>query len=480
MRVNLMAGLMALAWATCAISTGGSAQAQLLPSPGPSTPAPLWFTPHATSSTEPAPIAVAPNTNRFWSSAVESQPKQSDLVPLQKHGLWFQRTQASTDKVHPIAAPEIGSPTPHATHSIWSELAKHAQADSQTTTQAQTPKSSMSNATVPAASVPETAIGAKNSEQSYSEQFSNLLHSASARMNALTVDSVNAKVQPAADAEVDPARNPATITAVAAPTNQLGVQVAFAEVPWSAIASPQQISSGHATLAEAFGPALGESTKLGDWPKAISETVANASTERYALTDDQPSSSDVRASSVQAKSGQTDTPSQPRGLSEKLRDDSSSTIKASKPLLAIDSMTGPLSNTDDLFARLGLQDDYREIAAHIASGPRADGSNYVWMPAAYTWISPAFYHHPLYFEQPNLERYGLGRSRLVQPILSSVHFFGSIPLVPYKTLTHHPRERVYTLGNGRPGNCVPVQRGVLLGQSHVGEVAMFWEECSGY
>ena len=41
-------------------------------------------------------------------------------------------------------------------------------------------------------------------------------------------------------------------------------------------------------------------------------------------------------------------------------------------------------------------------------------------------------------------------------------------------------DRVYTLGQGRPGNCVPVQRGVILGQSTVGEVSMFWEECSGY
>lgn len=149
-------------------------------------------------------------------------------------------------------------------------------------------------------------------------------------------------------------------------------------------------------------------------------------------------------------------------------------------LLDVASMTGPSRDATHIFGDLQVQDNLRTTASLIATGPRSDASDFQWMPAAYTWISPAFYHKPLYFEQPNLERYGIGRSRVVQPIISSVHFFGSIPLVPYKTLTHHPREKTYTLGNGRPGNCVPVQRGVLLGQSTIGEVLMFWEECSGY
>ncbi len=151
-----------------------------------------------------------------------------------------------------------------------------------------------------------------------------------------------------------------------------------------------------------------------------------------------------------------------------------------RPLLYTESMIGPLKGADSLFGRLELQDDIRDYASTIYTGPRGDANGFEWMPAAYTWISPAFYHKPLYFEQPNLERYGVGHARVAQPLLSSIHFFGSIPLVPYKTLTHHPREKVYTLGQGRPGNCVPVQRKVLLGQSTVGEVLLFWEDCSGY
>lgn len=150
------------------------------------------------------------------------------------------------------------------------------------------------------------------------------------------------------------------------------------------------------------------------------------------------------------------------------------------PLLNTDSMIGPLKGAEQLFNRLDLAEDLRTFGAPAAVGPRADASQFGWMPTPYTWISPAFYHYPLYFEQPNLERYGVGRARAVQPLLSSAHFFWSIPLMPYKTLTHHPRERVYTLGQGRPGNCLPVQGGVILGPSAVGEVSMFWEQGSGY
>lgn len=145
------------------------------------------------------------------------------------------------------------------------------------------------------------------------------------------------------------------------------------------------------------------------------------------------------------------------------------------PLLNTESMIGPLRGAEQLFSRLQLDEDLRGFASPAVPGAREDVNQYSWMPTPYTWISPAFYHYPLYFEQPNLERYGIGKSRVVQPMLSSIHFFGSIPLIPYKTLTHNPREHIYTLGQGRPGNCVPVQRGVVLGTSTVGDVSMFWE-----
>lgn len=153
--------------------------------------------------------------------------------------------------------------------------------------------------------------------------------------------------------------------------------------------------------------------------------------------------------------------------------------KDSKLLNAAD-MTGELKNPIQLFERLEVSDEFLSSSQVIATGARQDANSVSWFPSEYTWSSPAFYHKPLYFEQPNLERYGIGRSRLVQPVASGFHFFASIALIPYKSFTHHPAEKVYTLGHNRPGDRVPVQRRVWLGQSTFGEVRWFWADRSGY
>ena len=148
-----------------------------------------------------------------------------------------------------------------------------------------------------------------------------------------------------------------------------------------------------------------------------------------------------------------------------------------------DSMIGPMSNTQKLFSMLEVQDQFQGYAEPVNAGRTRDLDSPMHAPYTlenYTWISPVFYHKPLYFEQPNLERYGQGTYRFLQPAASSIHFFGTIPLLPYKVLTQHPCEKHYTLGNRRPGNCNPVQRRVVLGQSTVGEVREFYREGSGY
>lgn len=74
----------------------------------------------------------------------------------------------------------------------------------------------------------------------------------------------------------------------------------------------------------------------------------------------------------------------------------------------------------------------------------------------YLWSSPASRHKPLYFEQPNLERYG---SHICGDCLASVTatscFVGCALSLPYQLATEPPRECVYTLGSYRPGGCNP-------------------------
>jgi hypothetical protein len=151
---------------------------------------------------------------------------------------------------------------------------------------------------------------------------------------------------------------------------------------------------------------------------------------------------------------------------------------------SVESMIGPMAGADVIFSNLHIQDDFRDRAGAPLEEVRSDkddaGFGPEWPYQNYAWVSPTFSHAPLYFEQVNLERYGIGSNRYLQPVCSFVHFFGSVGLLPYKVLTQHPRERVYTLGHQRPGDRVAYQKRSLLGQSYPGEACKYFHDYSGY
>jgi hypothetical protein len=64
-----------------------------------------------------------------------------------------------------------------------------------------------------------------------------------------------------------------------------------------------------------------------------------------------------------------------------------------------------------------------------------------------------FAYHPLYFEDMNLERCGLSCGCWVQPVVSGVHFFGTVAILPYKMLVAPPCSYVFP-----PGECPPCFR----------------------
>ncbi len=81
------------------------------------------------------------------------------------------------------------------------------------------------------------------------------------------------------------------------------------------------------------------------------------------------------------------------------------------------------------------------------------GRNFV--PSAMQWHASALCHKPLYFEEVQLERYGHEIGPVLQPVVSTVHFFGNIAVLPYKMGIHPPQECQYALGYYRPGDCAP-------------------------
>ncbi len=81
------------------------------------------------------------------------------------------------------------------------------------------------------------------------------------------------------------------------------------------------------------------------------------------------------------------------------------------------------------------------------------GRNFI--ASAVEWKASGLCHKPLYFEEVQLERYGHEVGPVLQPLISSAHFFGNILILPYKMGIHPPGECQYALGYYRPGDCAP-------------------------
>jgi hypothetical protein len=78
-----------------------------------------------------------------------------------------------------------------------------------------------------------------------------------------------------------------------------------------------------------------------------------------------------------------------------------------------------------------------------------------WAQTTYLWKAAGLCHKPLYFEQVQMERYGHSWGPVLDPLVCGAHFFGSVPVLPYKMGITTPNECVYTLGCYRPGSCAP-------------------------
>jgi len=101
---------------------------------------------------------------------------------------------------------------------------------------------------------------------------------------------------------------------------------------------------------------------------------------------------------------------------------------------------------------------------HAQPAPFFDtcGTNRGWPFDCYHWCPTCLCYQPLYFEEPNLERYGYGCgcytcccSTCIQSACSAAHFFATVPALPYMMAANCPFECNYALGDYRPGSCPP-------------------------
>ena len=75
-----------------------------------------------------------------------------------------------------------------------------------------------------------------------------------------------------------------------------------------------------------------------------------------------------------------------------------------------------------------------------------------WPVSTGLWESPDFLHQPTYFDDTPLERYGHTTYRWLQPVVSGVHFFGDLALLPVRMAGDHPWRLVSPMALDRPGS----------------------------
>jgi hypothetical protein len=95
-------------------------------------------------------------------------------------------------------------------------------------------------------------------------------------------------------------------------------------------------------------------------------------------------------------------------------------------------------------------DGFAVLPTH-SYGVRSNSFGQLWDGKLSTWQSPNVRYQPLYFEQANLERYGVETRFPVAH--AGVHFFASSVFLPYQMGVDHPNDPVYPIGLDRPGNC---------------------------
>jgi hypothetical protein len=132
-----------------------------------------------------------------------------------------------------------------------------------------------------------------------------------------------------------------------------------------------------------------------------------------------------------------------------------------KPLAPLDILkkTDAISSTPEGRPRI---ESFSPKSMQLKGLPNTPDPRYLrhWPANQASWASPAFCYKPLYFEQINLERYGIGYSCPTNALVSGGKFFADATLLPVKIFKTHPHSCECTLGHRRPGDCTPVQKPV--------------------
>ncbi len=104
-----------------------------------------------------------------------------------------------------------------------------------------------------------------------------------------------------------------------------------------------------------------------------------------------------------------------------------------------------------------LPPNYAAAKMAAAGPPQFQGIGFTrgFAPIGFGWDAPAVCFRPLYFEDINLERYGI-HFGFLEIAVSTGLFAKNVLLLPYKLIVQPGYESIYTLGYERPSNCIPL------------------------
>jgi hypothetical protein len=89
------------------------------------------------------------------------------------------------------------------------------------------------------------------------------------------------------------------------------------------------------------------------------------------------------------------------------------------------------------------------------------------VPASvFSWEASNLWYNPLYFEDPQLERYGHTHHELIQPFVSTGRFGAQLLGLPYQMTIDPLHKRMYPLGWYRPGDCAPYKHYQIPWNTH--------------
>ena len=135
-------------------------------------------------------------------------------------------------------------------------------------------------------------------------------------------------------------------------------------------------------------------------------------------------------------------------------------VQARQAKFRVDDLVRNPVDISNIFSKVKIEPSTEPVeSAHMIRYQKTAGmGDFEWTPNGYCWQSPAFCYSPLYFEQPNLERYGNSTFPALAPAVSMTYFLGQVTMLPLKSIHQTPWSKSCTLGHHRPGDCAPFQR----------------------